>query len=183
MSKARINSVSTPTAQTNKLCVDRSVAETAGIQNSRINALNRNEPLHIRVIISMLQLYGLRISEVLSLKPSNITFDGKVIIKGAKGSSDRLVVIPEYSKFFIDIRNSGYNPFVNVNRFVIYRILKKYSLVSQSTYGSKNAVCHQFRYTFAKSINDVTGSVNETAQIIGHKKSSSTSHYLKQNGK
>lgn len=183
MSKTRINSASTPTAQTNKLCVDRNVVETAGFQESRLKALNRNEPLHIRVIISMLQLYGLRISEVLSLKPSNITFDGKVIIRGAKGSSDRLVVIPEYSKFFIDIRNSGYNPFVNVNRFIVYRILKKYSLVAQSTYGSKDAVCHQFRYQFAKSINDVTCSVDETAQFIGHKKSSSTSHYLKQNGK
>ena len=183
MYKARIKSVSTPTAQNNKLCVDRSMVEASSFQDSRMKALNQNEPLHIRVIISMLQLYGLRISEVLSLKASNITFVGKVIIKGAKGSADRLVVIPEYSKFFIDIRNSGYNPFVNVNRFIVYRILKKYSLVSQSTYGSKNAVCHQFRYQFAKSINDVTGSVDETAHFIGHKKSSSTSHYLKQNGK
>lgn len=183
MFKARINAVSIPTAQTNKLCDDRSVVEVAGFQESRLKDLNRNEPLHIRVIVSMLQLYGLRISEVLALKPSNITFDGKVIIKGTKGSSDRLVVIPEYSKFFIDIRNSGYNPFVNVNRFVVYRILKKYSLVAQSTYGTKNAVCHQFRYQFAKSINDVTESIDETAKIIGHKKSSSTSHYLKQNGK
>lgn len=183
MSKARINSVSTLTAQTNKLCVDRNGYAVTELQESRMKALNRNEPLHIRVIVSMLQLYGLRISEVLSLKPNNITVDGKVIIKGAKGSSDRLIVIPEYSKFFIDIRNSGYNPFVNVNRFIIYRILKKYSLVAQSTYGSKNAVCHQFRYEFAKSINDVTGSINDTAQFIGHKKSSSTSHYIKQHGK
>lgn len=178
MNKGSIKSESKPTAQTIKLCepvVDRSIDLA---RRSRLDQLYRAEPWHIGLVVHLLADYGLRVSEALSIKPTDITTNGQIVIKGSKGSSNRLIVINEYRDKLIDLRSSGFNPIKNIDRFVIYRVLKKWNIEGTFTYGSKNAVCHQFRYNLAKDIHSVTNDLNETAKLIGHKSSSNTAIYV-----
>lgn len=178
MIKSPIKSESKPTAQNIKLCdpgIDQSI-DLARI--SRLNQLYRHEPWHVSLVVHLLADYGLRVSEALSIKATDITSNGQIIIKGSKGSSNRLIVINEFRDRLIDLRHSSFNPIKNIDRFVIYRVLKKWSVEGKSTYGSKNAVCHQFRYDVAKDIQSVTNDLNETAKLIGHKSSSNTAIYV-----
>lgn len=122
--------------------------------------------------------YGCRISEVLSIRPTDITAKGHIIIKGTKKSSNRLIVLPQYCDYLLNIRHTGFNPFSSYDRFIVYRLLKKYNLSQSNQYGSKSAVCHQFRYSFAKDVNGVTNNIGETAKLIGHKNKNNTSLYV-----
>lgn len=178
MLKSCIRSESNPTAQNIRLCElgARQLTDTA--RHSRLNQLYKAEPWHISLVVHLLADYGLRISEALSINATDITSNGQIIIKGSKGSSNRLIVINEYRDRLIDLRKSSFNPIKNIDRFVIYRILKKWNIEGKSTYGSKNAVCHQFRYDVAKDIQSVTNDLNETAKLIGHKSSSNTAIYV-----
>lgn len=178
MLKSSIKSVSKPTAQNIKLCELADSQSMDLARQSRLKLLYKSEPWHIGLIVHLLADYGLRVSEALSIKPTDITSSGQIIIKGSKGSSNRLIVINEYRERLIDLRKSSFNPIKNIDRFVIYRLLKKYNITGQSTYGSKNAVCHQFRYDVAKDIQSVTNDLNETAKLIGHKSSSNTAIYV-----
>lgn len=173
-----IKSVSKPTAQNIKLCVPGSSKLIDIARQSRLEFLYKSEPWHISLIVHLLADYGLRVSEALSIKATDITSNGQIVIKGSKGSSNRLIVINEYRERLIDLRKSSFNPIKSIDRFVIYRLLKKYNITGQSTYGSKNAVCHQFRYDVAKDIQSVTNDLNETAKLIGHKSSSNTAIYV-----
>ena len=178
MFERRIKSESKPTAQNIKLCEPGSSQLIDQTRRSRLNQLYKAEPWHICLVVHLLADYGLRISEALSIKATDITSNGQIIIKGSKGSSNRLIVINEYRDRLIDLRKSSFNPIKNIDRFVIYRVLKKWSIEGKSTYGSKNAVCHQFRYDVAKDIQSVTKDLNETAKLIGHKSSSNTAIYV-----
>lgn len=174
-----IKSVSNPTAQNNTLCEPPIKCAIAPGENFHLTHLMNAEPVPVRVIVRLLVDYGLRISEILAIKPTDITADGRIIIKGSKRSSNRLVVCHEHKDFLINIRNGSYNYFAVYDRFQIYRILKKYNVVSLNQYGSKNAVCHQFRYKFVTDVNAVTNNIDSTALLIGHKSSSNTKKYLK----
>lgn len=178
MIKSPIKSESKPTAQNIKLC-EPGIAQSIDLARiSRLNQLYKTEPWHIGLVVHLLADYGLRISEALSIKSTDITSNGQIVIKGSKGSSNRLIVINEYRDRLIDLRSSGFNPIKNIDRFVIYRVLKKWNIEGKFSYGSKNAVCHQFRYNFAKDIQSVTNDLNETARLIGHKSSSNTAIYV-----
>ena len=178
MYKRPIKSESKPTAQNIKLCEPADSRLVDGARQSRLTQLYKSEPWHISLVVHLLADYGLRVSEALSIKATDITSNGQIIIKGSKGSSNRLIVINEYRDRLIDLRNSSFNPINDIDRFVIYRVLKKWSINGEFSYGSKNAVCHQFRYNFAKDIQSVTNDLNETAKLIGHKSSSNTAIYV-----
>ena len=178
MLKSSLKSESKPTAQNIKVCEPGTSQSIDLARQSRLNQLYKAEPWHISLIVHLLADYGLRVSEALSIKATDITSNGQIVIKGSKGSSNRLIVINEYRDRLIDLRKSAFNPIKNIDRFVVYRLLKKYNITGQSSYGSKNAVCHQFRYDVAKDIQSVTNDLNETAKLIGHKSSSNTAIYV-----
>lgn len=182
MSISRINPVSNSNAQTTKLCRDGSVGVSSSDLASAYDALVSREPEVIGLIVTLLYYHGLRVSEVLSLNAINISSRGTLLIKGCKGSSDRIIVIPEYRDFLIRSRSSGVNLFGCYNRFFVYRLLKKYNYISYKTYGGKSAVCHAGRYAFVKDVNGLTQDIELTASVIGHKNSSNTKKYVK-NGK
>lgn len=178
MIKSPIKSESKPIAQNIKLCEPSNSQLIDSARQSRLNQLYKAEPWHISLVIHLLADYGLRVSEALSIKATDITSNGQIIIKGSKGSSNRLIVINEYRDRLIDLRSSGFNPIKNIDRFVVYRVLKRWNIEGKFSYGSKNAVCHQFRYNFVKDIQSVTNDLNETAKLIGHKSSFNTAIYV-----
>lgn len=178
MNKSPINVLSITTAQNTTLCSTGDTPAIADYQSARVQHLVASECTALGLIVTIMFEYGCRISEVLSISPTDITAKGHIVIKGTKKSSNRLIVLPQYCDYLLNIRHTGFNPFSSYDRFIVYRLLKKYNLSQSNQYGSKSAVCHQFRYSFAKDVNNVTNNIEETAKLIGHKNKNNTLIYV-----
>ena len=131
-------------------------------------------------VISRLQfLFGLRISEALSILGSDIDRYGRIVVQGQKGSSSRLVVDTELIKFWLSRRLLLSQPVFTVNRFYVYRVYCKVGLKSEIEGSKYNAVTHYPRHLFVKQMQKSTNDIEETRLLVGHKKSSNTKRYLK----
>lgn len=179
MTKNRTNSVLIPSAQTTKLCMISNTDETELNIERAVSIIIRNESKLIAFIVCIMYRYGMRISEVLSISYKNITKRNQIIIQGCKGSSDRFIDMSDFLDVIVQIKHGNFKLSDIYNRFFIYRLLKKYNIGNFQQYGTKTAVCHSFRYQFAKSIQENTNNIETTAHIIGHKNTSNTKKYVK----
>jgi len=130
-----------------------------------------------RIVIQLLISSGLRISEVLSISGQDVASDGSILIHGKKGSDVRYVSAMQFSQWL------GANPvyFANQiryrNRFFYYRLFKRLGISRIMSGNKNNSVTHLFRYAFVERIKNMSGNLEETAQIIGHKNPANTKRY------
>jgi integrase len=130
-------------------------------------------------IIYVLQFtYGLRISEVLGILAKNISKRGTIVIRGTKGSFDKIVDLPEFYTFFKKHKNNGTAPFYYYSRWFVYRTYKKLAINFGIKYGTLNAVTHQFRYMKARDTMSISNDMELTQRTMGHKNIKSTKHYV-----
>jgi hypothetical protein len=103
-----------------------------------------------------------------------------VIIKGLKGSNDRVILDSSIKDYLISCKSSNSDPFKTFNRFFIYRFLKSNGVNYSPFYSSKNSVTSAFRHHSAADINQVSNSKEHSKLYLGHKNISSTNHYGKE---
>lgn len=168
-----------PTAQITKLLHTRS-DQVRKVERSGIDWFARSLFLgDYALVFHLLDGYGFRISEVLSISSRDITARGNVIVRGLKGSGDRLIVAPELAAFFLKKRASGVDPFGHLNRYTAYRRLKELGIVKRKP-GRKNAsVTHSFRDEYVKGLREVETDNKVLKQFTGHKSGKSVDHYGK----
>ena len=133
----------------------------------------------VAMVYLLQKRFALRISEALSISPKNITSKGSIVIKGLKGSNDKLIDLPELRNYFIECRNNGVYPFNGLSRFAVYRIYKKFLINNNEFYGCKVAVTHGFRYQKVREIQEIEKDFSLSKIVLGHKSISSTEHYAK----
>lgn len=131
-------------------------------------------------IILILKETGCRVSEVLNIKHSDIINGQQAIIRGLKGSSDRLIMlsIPIYS--FHEAIIFERPPFININRFQVYRYCKSKGYSINIKGKIRRAVTHSFRYQFISMIFNKSQSKKTAQEVIGHKVRNTTEGYLSQ---
>lgn len=131
-----------------------------------------------KAILELQVLYGLRITEALNIRYSDITSLGAIHVKGLKGSMDRLVYPVNYRNFWLVFSSNRVILSRGYNRYYFYRLYKKlgvYSIVS----GNKNSsVTHLLRYQYIISLMKQNLELEEIRQLIGHKSIKSTLHYV-----
>lgn len=171
------NSVLNPPAQYSTLCSPSNEQEAlANLLRERLEALKVHGD-KVYFIGRLLADNGLRISEVLNISSGDIQPDGRVRIRGGKGSSDRIVYLHEGRELLLRARSGNFKPFNGYNRFFIYRIFKRAGIVV-SFKGSKNdSVTHAFRLLYLQNLNDDVN-LETKRKAIGHKSSKSTKHYV-----
>lgn len=133
----------------------------------------------IGIIYLIQKRFALRISETLSITYKNITSKGSVVVKGLKGSNDRLVYLPELCNWFIECRVNKVDPFYGLSRFAVYRIYKKFNVNHEEYYGDKIAVTHGFRYAKVREVKEIENDLQLSSIVLGHKNINSTKHYDK----
>ena len=138
--------------------------------------------LHLYHIVSIIQyIYGLRISEVLSIRNGDVTKDGFVLISGKKGSNNRIIYTPEllpiihpnplYEKTLIfPFSYSQYR-----------RVCLLHGIYLKPTGSRKRKiVSHLYRHNRLKAIYNLTGEdLKQTKQFSGQKNNISALHYIK----
>lgn len=154
--------------------------------------LSKPEGERNRAILEILYGCGLRVSELINLRLSDLYFEeGFVKILG-KGNKERLVPISDYTKKYINIylENSRvhipvkkeYKDILFLNRrgskltrAMIFKIIK--DLVEQLGL-KKNISPHTFRHSFATHILDGGVSIISIQQMLGHEDVTTTEVYL-----
>lgn len=141
------------------------------------------------VIIELLYATGVRVSELVNIKLSDMELNERVIKVLGKGSKERLVIFNNHTKKAIDIYlNDGYHVFNKVNSG--YLILNKDGNKLSERY-VRNIINklvinagldikispHTFRHTFATDMLEDGSDLMTVKELLGHESLNTTSIY------
>ncbi|THG56302.1 tyrosine recombinase XerD, partial [Bacteroides faecichinchillae] len=158
-----------------------------------ISAVDRSktEGQRNRAILETLYSCGLRVSELVNLKLSDLYFDEGFIKVEGKGSKQRLVpisprAINEIKLYFID-RNQievkqDYEDFVfvsqrrgkSLSRIMVFHMIKE---LSQEAGITKNISPHTFRHSFATHLLEGGANLRAIQCMLGHESIATTEIY------
>jgi integrase/recombinase XerD len=152
--------------------------------------LSTNEGQRNRAILETLYGSGLRVSELVNLKMSNIYADEGYMKVEGKGNKERLVPLSDESlkqiKLWLIDRNElsiqkGHEDFLFLNRrgaqltrVMIFTIIKKLAEVAGI---EKNISPHTFRHSFATHLLDGGANLRAIQQMLGHESILTTEIY------
>lgn len=152
--------------------------------------LSTNEGQRNRSILETLYSCGLRVSELTTLKISNIYFEEEFILVEGKGKKQRLVPISH--KALREIRNyllernlspikNGYEDILYLNRrgedlsrVMVFNIVKKYAELAGVR---KNVSPHTFRHSFATHLLEGGANLRAIQSMLGHESIVTTEIY------
>lgn len=165
-------------AQSCKPCAKVSTNETTeSVYQTHRTSLKRYCP-DMEIVYTLQYVFGLRVSEALSINAKDISSRGTVVVHGAKGSFDKVLDLPEFYHFFQTCKARNINPFQVYSRWFVYRTYIKLGINYGINYGSLNAVTHQFRYMKARDTMETSQDLALTQRTMGHKNVKSTKHYV-----
>lgn len=138
-----------------------------------------------RLIIEMLYATGVRVSELVNIKLSDIDFNNKRIIVCGKGNKERIVYYGDYAEEVLDkylkthIRKDNNYLFLNSKgeqitdggiRYIIDNIMKKLSIKTHVT-------PHVLRHTFATDMLNNGCDIKVVQELLGHSSLKATEIY------
>lgn len=153
--------------------------------------LSKPEGARNRAMLEVLYSSGLRVSEIVNLKMSNIYFDIGFLRVTGKGNKERLVPIGrealKYLKIYLDeVRvhipiQKGYEVFVflnrrgrNLTRVMVFTIIKS---LAASIGLKKNISPHTFRHSFATHLLEGGADLRAVQEMLGHESITTTEIY------
>lgn len=153
--------------------------------------LSKPEGERNRAILEMLYGCGLRVSELVNLKLSDLFFDEGFIRVLGKGNKERLVPISDYTVKFVNIYKdyvrvhqpiqAGFEDFLFLNRrgksltrVMIFTIIKELSIIAGI---KKNISPHTFRHSFATHLLKNGADLRAIQQMLGHENIVTTEIY------
>jgi len=153
--------------------------------------LSKKHGVRNKCILEILYSCGLRVSELVNLKISNIDFDEKYVKILGKGRKERfapigskaienLKIYLDNDRFFNNIK-PGFEDFVFINnrgssltRVMIFTIIKN---VAKKINLKKNISPHTFRHSFATHLIEGGADLRAVQQMLGHESISTTEIY------
>jgi site-specific recombinase XerD len=172
------NSVSIPSAQNKTLYESHSYDHISVTVHKLLSDVNSGLTQLELALIELLFLNGLRVSEVLQINAHNITNNGSIVIKGLKGSLNRLVTPSKYMFFWIDFKKNNLSIPAYINRFYLYRLFIKKGIFIIPSDHSKKMVTHSLRHQFVYNLLNSGQTIAEIQGFLGHKSINSTIHYV-----
>lgn len=133
---------------------------------------------HYALGVDLMLSGGLRISEVIGQNMVLVNTFGQVLIKGRKGSRDKLVTPVYCADYWRNLRGWVFNPCSVVSRFSWYRFLKAQGVVLQEKGHKHQSVTHTARKLQAHCLYGAGVGVGSIQDVIGHRSARSTVFYL-----
>jgi integrase len=163
------------------LCELRTFVER---ENSKVQTwLERNikESYEVKALVALMWENGLRVSEVLHISEYDILHNGRIRVKGSKGSSDRFVVPVRYRNVWFK-RELRMPVFLrNIDRWFVYRVCRRYGFYYEQLGKGNSKVTHYFRYLYMLSMKLDNLTEKERAELVGHKNLKSQLYYYDKN--
>lgn len=136
-----------------------------------------------KTILELLYATGLRVSELIKLKKSDVNLDAGFLIASGKRSKERIVPLGTYSKdairSYLDTENlKGALLFPNrrggmLTRQAIWKIIRKYGIQMDKGHISP----HTMRHTFATHLLEGGADLRSVQILLGHEDISTTQIY------
>lgn len=153
-----------------------------------LNSVSESDNISVRnrAMLELLYATGLRVSELISLKFSNIDIDEMFVKIIGKGSKERLVPFGQkaqlYLKRYLRVRNDKKNSeFVfltklnkPISRIEFWRQLKQIAIKAGIT---KNITPHTLRHSFATHLLTGGADIRFVQEMLGHSSISTTQKY------
>lgn len=122
-------------------------------------------------------LYGLRISEVLSIKLSDIDNYYKVTVQRLKREDPVVITLTFQERFIHKSKAIGGFLFDMSTRFSVYYTYKECGIGFQSLYSTKLSVTHSYRHLYVRNLLEQGYSYQEIAVLLGHMDERNTELY------
>jgi len=136
------------------------------------------EPPLIKAVVSLQHQEGLRISEVISIKPSDVKSGLRIVIQGKKRSENRIIT-PIYYRDFWERYAQQFTIIGDIySRHYFKRLYVKYGLYLDMGKGKPRAVTHSMRHNYIDSLAKQSVETSDIKKHIGHKSSKSTESYI-----
>lgn len=161
--------------------------------DTMIAAIDLSKPFGFRnkAIIETLYSCGLRVSELINLKISNLNFKEEYILVYGKGNKERIVPINKHAirlinDYLLNYRNQikikkGNEDFIFINnrgkkltRVMIFNIVKS---LAEITGIKKNISPHTFRHSFASELVNRGADLRAVQEMLGHESILTTEIY------
>lgn len=175
--QARIKAVSNPDAQSTTQCQSADVQEQGGNVLGDVAQRLRDYDKKLYFLFMLQFENALRISEVLSISPTQIDRLGNVMIKGSKGGKSRIIATSVAREYLLQCRQAGICPFSDYNRFYVYRVYKRLGIGVRTQAPHRTAVTHAFRHLTAQAARDASFADELISEKLGHKNLNTQKHY------
>ncbi len=151
-----------------------------------IESISIDTPLDLRnrLIIEMLYATGVRVSELVNIKLSDINFNEQSIRIMGKGRKERIVFYGEYAKDildkYLDIRNNSNEYLIQNNKgnkITSRGIEKIIDKVVSIACINNNVSPHTFRHTFATHLLNSGCEIKSVQELLGHSSLNTTEVY------
>ncbi len=153
--------------------------------------LSKEEGHRNKAIIETLYSCGLRVSELINLKLSNLHFDDGFIVVEGKGSKQRLVPIGKRAVQEINFYKQQYRNHLDIqkdfedflflnrrgkslSRIMIFNIVKQLAVAAEI---KKNISPHTFRHSFATHLVEGGADLRAVQEMLGHESIITTEIY------
>jgi site-specific recombinase XerD len=148
---------------------------------------NKRYPTGLRnkAMMSLMLHCGLRVSEIVNLRPSNINLTkGKLRVESGKGNKDRDLAIPDYLTDLLDSwrkkrpQSSFFFSTLKGKKLSVrylQQMIKRYALKAGIT---KKISPHTLRHTYATQYYKQTKDIETLRRILGHSDISTTTIYI-----
>ena len=121
---------------------------------------------------------GLRISDLLAIKRTDIGENLNVYVRQSKGSQAKVISLLYDKEFWFNYKGGLYTDVSVFNSMTFYRLYSRYNLIIFNGPGRNSSVTHSARKLLARTAYDVTNSVEMAQAALGHKSQNSTLYYL-----
>ena len=176
--------------------IGRKLPETLSLEeiNTLIAGIDLSKPQgeRNRAILETLYGCGLRVSELVNLKLSDLYFDEDIILVTGKGNKQRFVPISPINKKYIGLYQKhirihqkiepGYEDILFLNRrgkkltrAMIFAMIKE---LAKATGLKKNVGPHTFRHSFATHLLENGADLRAIQQMLGHESITTTEIYV-----
>jgi site-specific recombinase XerD len=130
-----------------------------------------------KAVIELMYLYGLRISEVINIKASQISPTGHIFVQALKGGKTRIILSLKYQSFWNAAR-LGLLPLSKIySRNYYYRLFKKHGYNQKFGDNNNFSVTHYFRHRLVQDLRKHGFSDRAIGAFLAHSSGKSIDHY------
>lgn len=176
----RLKSGTTPGEQSNKLLI-LGTQTNARFFSFLSNLYQRPDIATTdKAVIELLFLYGLRISEVLNIKATDVTPWGAIVIHTSKTKMTRVVVSPNFGQYWYHILRQSLPLSQIYSRFYYYRLFRKLGYYAQYGNNENFSVTHYFRHEIVRNMEKEGIPREVISHFLAHRAKTSIESYVTQ---
>jgi integrase/recombinase XerD len=162
-----------------------------GEEMVQLLSLPKDTPLSLRdrAVLELLYASGLRVSELVHLKKTDVNLEGGFLLALGKRSKERVVPLSTYARdaireYVANSKPKGVFLFPNrrgtpLTRQAVWKIIRRYA----SVMGKEDLSPHTIRHTFATHLLEGGADLRSVQILLGHEDISTTQIYTHVDGK